>query len=90
MKKPRIKKSEQKKLLFLFLMGILWDGIITLDVVFTARLMIPWAMVTTFAITVISATAYGAVIGDQGGKILRVLTLASGSAVGAGLVLMMF
>jgi hypothetical protein len=47
-------------------------------------------MVTTFAITIISATAYQTIIGEQGGKILRVLSLALGSAIGAGAVLMMF
>lgn len=90
MKFRKISRAERKRLALLFLAGVVWDGVITMDVVFTSHLMIGWAMVTTFAITVISATAYQTIIGEQGGKILRVLSLALGSAIGAGAVLMMF
>lgn len=90
MKSRRNRRAERKRLALLFLAGFVWDAVITLDVLFTSQIVIPGAMVTTFAITIISATAYQTIIGDQGGKVPRILSLAAGSAVGAGLILWLF
>jgi hypothetical protein len=74
----------------LFVGGFLWDAVITLDVLFTAEKRYLAVAATTFAITVISATVYEKVLKRDGLDRKRLIALATGSGIGAALMVRFF
>ena len=74
----------------MFVGGFVWDAVITLDVLFTANRQYFAVAATTFAITVISATLYDKVLRQDGLHRGRLLALATGSAIGAALMVRFF
>jgi hypothetical protein len=80
----KFKPCSWQDFLILFSYGLIWDGLLTVDVIVTATYRVAWAMTTTAIITLISFTAYDKVIGRAGVDWKRLAILATGSAVGAG------
>ena len=72
-----------KKLALYFVVGFLWDGIVTLDVVCVAKGWVAFTGVTTWVLTYLSFTMYDRLVSREGMDRLGVQALAIGSSLGA-------
>jgi hypothetical protein len=65
-----------------FIIGILWDAIVTLDVIFTAQINPLGSAITTLILTLLSFFMYSKLIDNGEMRKKEVFSLAFGSAVG--------
>ena len=70
-----------KDLIKFFLVGMLWDGIIALDIVFTSSKSAVGAALTTLVLTILSFKVYSKIV-DGGLNWGLLWALALGSAIG--------
>lgn len=73
-----------------FLVGLLWDGILTFDLLFTANELVLAAGFTTFTLNVLSFTVYSRIISRTDNRLSTILAISSGAAVGAMLSISIF
>ncbi len=74
-----------------FFVGMAWDFILTIDIIFTAQYKILGLMSTTFLITIISYLIWPKLYSPETGiKKPMVFTMATGSALGAGVAALTF
>jgi hypothetical protein len=75
-------------LLLIFCAGVIWDALVTVDVMATIAKRPMVVAVTTFALTFLSCTVYNQVFVIEGWQLDRVLALAFGSSVGTAAVIL--
>lgn len=66
----------------LFFVGLIWDAIVTLDIIVTSQHLAWAAAVTTAVLTLVSFTVYPRIVKSDGLKWGNLLTLTVGSAIG--------
>lgn len=81
---PR-KRSNARDYVVIFCAGLAWDAILSVDTIFTANFSAWGAALTTAAVTLLSYYMYDRIVENMRVNWWKVVTLASGSAVGAGL-----
>ena len=74
-------------LIGIFVAGVFWDALVTVDVLATIAGRPSVAFLTTFILTILSCTIYNEVFVVDGWQPARVLALALGSSTGASLAL---
>lgn len=65
-----------------FFLGVVWDAILALDIIFTSNKQPFGASMTTLVLTVISFKVYSRIVGDGKLKWVELVALALGSAIG--------
>lgn len=65
-----------------FFLGVIWDAIVALDIIFTAEKMALSASITTLILTIASFTMYSRIVGKGELRWRELVALSLGSACG--------